>query len=240
MSNFESILKDLSTNEIIFGAPLLSDKSKEVVFRPMTVKDQKLLLINADTEEYSNQVKALLQLLKNCIIKSHIKAEEMFIPDFIWLILNLRMKSIGESVDISGTCQKCYKRTADININFEKNIILNYLSDIKNNTISINKNLKLFLNFPKVKHIINKKKDSTQFDILADEIDYVEFNEEVIELKDDEKVKLLETLDSKFIKKFNKFEESNPFGIELKFEFECKECKHHNEVVIKENILDFF
>lgn len=241
MSNFESILKEISSSSnFIFKTNLPSNKDLEVEFRPMKVMDQKALLVNSSNVETMGEIKALLQILKTCILKSSVAPEDMFIQDFIWIVMNIRMKSIGEIVEVVGTCKYCQEKTNNLSINFEKDIKVKYLEQFVDNIVEINKDLKLVLTFPKIKNVIKKKTNDVNIDILADEIDYVEFKDEIVELKDSEKIKLLENLNSKFLKKFQNFENKNDFGAILNFDFTCSHCKIKNTVNIKDNLISFF
>lgn len=238
--NLEDILQNLETHEYTFRTNLLSDKSIEVSFRPMKTKDQKVLLVNTDSETYANQIKGLAELIKACIKKSKIKVEELFIQDFVWLVLNIRMRSLGESLDITGICTECSKRTPHLKIDLEKNVIATYSEGLKNNIVEVNPDLKLVLAFPKVKHLLSKKSDDLILDLLADSIDYVEFKEAVVDLTSKEKIDLLDKLDSSIIAQFEKFEKENDFGVVIKFDFTCSVCGAENKIEVKENILSFF
>lgn|SRR4030067_556329 len=240
MSNFNDVVKHLEEHEISFRIPMLSNKDAEIEFRPMKVRDQKALVVNASDESYLNQLKSLVNMAKACIKKTPILVEEMFLQDFIWLVLNIRMKSIGDSIDISGVCSTCGEKTPGLKLNLEKDLEVKYLDNFKNNILSMSDDLKIYMTFPKVKHLINSKEDGLLLDLLVHEIDYIEFKNEVIDLKDSDRSKLLNGMNSKDIEAFKTFEESNEFGSILKFTFNCVSCKKDNTVEIKENLLSFF
>ena len=242
MSKIEGIIKELNTSDVTFTVPLLSNKKSSVTYRPMKVKDQKALLINTTDATYVEQINSLIDLLNGCIIKSSLKVKDFYIQDFVWLVLNLRTKSLGEAIEVSSVCKHCNVSNPGIKIDFEKNIKTKYLGKIKNHKVKINDDLTIFLTLSKIKNVINKSEKSTDLDILVDEIDYLEYQDEIIDISSEEKEELLDNLDSKYLAKFKKFMETNRFGVELIFDFECKneECKKSNHVEIKDNILDFF
>lgn len=240
MSNFNDVIKHLEEHEISFRIPMLSNKESEIEFRPMKVKDQKALVVNSSEESYQNQLKSLVTLVKSCIKKSPTQVEEMFLQDFIWVVLNIRMKSIGELIDISGICSKCGEKTPNLKLNLEKDLITKYLETIKDNVLDMGGGLKVYMTFPKVKHILSAKNEDLLLDLLIHEIDYIEFNDETIDLKDTERVKLLDGMNSTDLKAFETFEKNNDFGSVLQFTFNCGTCKEDNTVEIKENLLSFF
>lgn len=240
MSNFNDVVKHLEEHEISFRIPMLSNKDSEIEFKPMKVKDQKALVVNSSDESYQNQLKSLISMVKSCIKKSPVQVEDMFLQDFIWVVLNIRMKSIGEMIDIAGICSKCGERTPNLKLNLEKDMIVKYLEGIKDNVLTMSDDIKVFLTFPKVKHIVASKNEDMILDLLVHEIDYLEYKEEVIDLKDNDRIKLLDGMNSKDLGVFKSFEEANDFGTILKFSFKCGSCQEDNTVEIKENLLSFF
>ena len=241
-TKIEQILLE-AKKSFTFRTHLLSDRNIEVEFRPIKVKDQKILIVDSENETQQNKIKALLKVLKSCIIKSPIeRLEDLYIQDFIWLVFNLGMKSKGEKIDMIGVCKYCQQKTRNISVDLEKSVNPKYLEPLKDNIIAIGDSIKIFLTFPKVKDIIKiKNVNNPAVDILKDEIDYVEFNGEVIDnISDDYKEKLLGELDSSILKSFETFEKNNPFGVSADVKFECVHCKKENEVKLTEEIFDFF
>lgn len=234
---FNKILTELK--EFTFRTTLLSDKKIEVEFRPIQVKDQKTLIVNSDDESYANQIKALLQLFKSCVKKCSIQPENLYIQDFIWIIVNLRAKSIGEVINLIGTCLECHNKER-ITINIEKDIVPRYFDGYKNSLIEITPNLKLSLTLPKIKDLIKDKTDTPEIDLLADMIDIVEYEGNILTLSFNEKLDLLNNLDIKYLEKFELFTKSNDFGVSVPIKFKCSKCQKENGTDIRENILSFF
>ena len=77
---------------------------------------------------------------------------------------------------------------------------------------------------------------------MVDQIDYIVYQGEKIKLSTKEKEQLLEQMDSKYLKDFEKFNDKNNFGISFSYKFTCSHCKKEHEVTLVENsrLIDFF
>jgi len=243
MSDLEKVLKKLDEVTYTFRFNLLSNKSTVIEFRPIKVKDQKKLIVDSANETQINQLKALMELLQSCIKTSNLKVENFTFQDFIWGIINLRMKSQGETIDVVGICDKCGHKVLQLPVNLENKCVPGYLDGIKNSEVKID-DLIFKLRLPRMKDIINMPSDLSNSDLeyhtLTNMIDYVSVGEEVLDLTLEEKIQVLDNLDSKYLETFKTFEKDNEFGPTLNIDFKCPACQHDNKIAIKEDILNFF
>lgn len=89
-----------------FSMTLIS--GKEIKFRPFLVKEEKALLMASESKDS----KLIINTIKNTI-KSCISSETPFDFDSLplfeleWLILNIRMKSVGEASNFKLKCDSC-------------------------------------------------------------------------------------------------------------------------------------
>ena len=236
----EEIIGQLQGSTYSFSTTLLSNKSIPVELKPITVKEQKILIVNGDTESYQDQVKALITLLKSCIKSSPCSVEDLTVQDFIWLILKLRIHSQGSSLSINVNCENCQNKTLNYPLDLNKHLVINYLEGLKNNQIKLDDEITAFLCLPKIKTLTKMSNSDTAIDLLASEIDYIEYKGEIVELTDKEKLTFLESMDTKFIKDFEAFDSANKFGVKLAFPFKCDKCNHEKTIEIEDNILSFF
>ena len=88
----------------VFELDLISS-NKKVKFRPFLVKEEKSLLIALESGEEKTIINTLKSVLKSCILTRGIKVEDLPSFDLEYLFLNIRGKSVGESVDLMITCQ---------------------------------------------------------------------------------------------------------------------------------------
>ena len=77
---------------------------KKIKYRPFLVKEEKILIIAMESEDAKQIANAVKDVISNCIITKGIKIEELSTFDIEFLFLNIRGKSVGETVDVLVTC----------------------------------------------------------------------------------------------------------------------------------------
>ena len=83
----------------------LISTGKSVKYRPFLVKEEKALLIALEAGDEKTVQNTLKDVLKACITSRGIKVEELPSFDLEYLFLNIRSKSVGETVELLITCQ---------------------------------------------------------------------------------------------------------------------------------------
>ena len=81
----------------------LPSDGREVKFRPFLVKEQKILVLARESENFAEQMNAIRELISNvtygkCIV------DDMYSVDVEWLFLRVREKSVGEEVKATYKC----------------------------------------------------------------------------------------------------------------------------------------
>ena len=77
---------------------------KVIKYRPFLVKEEKILILAMESEDTKQIANAVKEVISNCIKTKGIKVEELSTFDIEYLFLNIRGKSVGESVDVLITC----------------------------------------------------------------------------------------------------------------------------------------
>ena len=80
----------------------LPSDNRTVTFRPFLVKEEKLLLLATETGEQEDIVRAISEIIKECTDITDVSKLSTF--DIEYVFLQIRTKSVGESVDVSITC----------------------------------------------------------------------------------------------------------------------------------------
>jgi hypothetical protein len=96
-----------------FTVPSTKDK---VQFRPFLVGEQKSMMLSLATEDTDTIVDSIKMLINTCS-NGKIDANKLAPFDLEYLFLQLRARSIGETVNLSAACGKC-----DGTINFKLDI----------------------------------------------------------------------------------------------------------------------
>ena len=79
----------------------LPSTGKQIKFRPFLVKEEKLLVLALESEDTKQITNAIKSVIKNCILTRGIKVETLPTFDIEYLFLNIRGKSVGESVEVN-------------------------------------------------------------------------------------------------------------------------------------------
>ena len=106
-------LPKLTTPTYELEIPSTDEKIK---YRPFLVKEEKILILaleGANQKEITNAVK---QVIKACVITRGIKIEQLPAFDIEYLFLNIRAKSVGESIDLLVTCGDDGKTEVAVNV----------------------------------------------------------------------------------------------------------------------------
>ena len=77
---------------------------KKIKYQPFTVKQEKVLVLAAESQDQEEIVNAIVNVLSSCISSpSDIKVENLALFDIEYLFLKARAKSIGEKIEVSVT-----------------------------------------------------------------------------------------------------------------------------------------
>ena len=77
---------------------------KKVKYQPFTVKQEKVLILAAESQDQDEIVNAIVNVLNSCITSpSDLKIEDLALFDIEYLFLKARAKSIGEKIEVSVT-----------------------------------------------------------------------------------------------------------------------------------------
>lgn len=77
----------------------LPSNGKAVKYRPFLVKEQKILLMALESQEQSEMIRAIKQIITNCAVDD-IDVDDLPMFDLEYFFTRLRAKSIGEIVDL--------------------------------------------------------------------------------------------------------------------------------------------
>ena len=83
---------------------VLPSTGKTIKYRPFLVKEEKILILALESQSTKEITNAIKQVLKDCIVTKGIKVEELPTFDIEFIFLNVRGKSVGESLDLIITC----------------------------------------------------------------------------------------------------------------------------------------
>lgn len=83
----------------------LPSSGKEILVRPFLVKEEKLLLLAAESGDEQEIIRTTKQVINNCLISGEVDIDKLPFFDIDYLYIALRAKSVGENLDLKFTCQ---------------------------------------------------------------------------------------------------------------------------------------
>ena len=194
----------------------LPSNGKKVKYRPFLVKEEKILILAIESGDPKDITRAIKDVLKNCISTRGIKVDELPTFDIEYLFLNIRAKSVGESVELIVRCPD--DGVTEVNATV-------YIDEIKvkkdkdhTTDIKIDDTYTMRMKYPSLEHFVKENfsfsadVDST-FEIVASCIDVVFSEDEAWEAKDctkKELVAFVEQFNSSQFKEVEKFFDTMP------------------------------
>lgn len=191
---------------------------KSVKYRPFLVKEEKVLIIAMESEDPKQIAEAVKTVIGNCVVTRGIKIEQLATFDIEYLFLNIRGKSVGETVDVLITCPDDGVTQVPVSINLD-DIQVDFRED-HSRDIKLDDNLTLRMRYPSMQEFVKSNfiagseisVDET-FDMITACIEQIYSEEESWAASDSTKKELkefIEQLTSQQFKDIEKFFETMP------------------------------
>jgi hypothetical protein len=97
----------------------LPSNGKKIKYRPFLVREEKILIMALESEDMKQISSAIVQILSDCILTKTVKVQELSTFDIEYLFLNVRAKSVGESVEVNITCPDDEETTVQMEIDID-------------------------------------------------------------------------------------------------------------------------
>ena len=197
---------------------VLPSTEKKIKYRPFLVKEEKILILALESEDTKQITNAIKTILKSCIQTRGIKVEELPTFDIEYIFLNIRGKSVGESIDVLVTCPDDGKTQVEHKVYIDE---IQVKKDEKHNRdIKLDHSLTLRMKYPSLNEFIQSNFSVTEtntleasMDIISSCIDVVYSEDESWAAADCTKKELddwLETLNTSQFKEIETFFETMP------------------------------
>jgi hypothetical protein len=97
----------------------LPSTGKKIRYRPFLVREEKILIMALESEDTKQISNAIVQILSDCIATKTVKVSELSTFDIEYLFLNVRAKSVGETVEVNVTCPDDGETQVQMEINID-------------------------------------------------------------------------------------------------------------------------
>ena len=98
---------------------VLPSSGRKIKYRPFLVREEKILIMALETEDVKQITNAVVEILNNCILTRGTKIEKMSTFDIEYLFLNVRSKSVGETIDVNIICPDDNKTSVQMTIDLD-------------------------------------------------------------------------------------------------------------------------
>lgn len=234
----------------------LPSTGKTVMMRPYLVREEKLLLMAQESQNYNEQVEAVAQIIRNC---SNDAVNPRIVPyfDIEYLLLQLRARSVGEIAAPIYVCHNKLNETTEcghktpVSVNLLEVTVPDIERDDEFFILRLSDRYTLRLRYPTVytvHYLItavlnNEEINSNPFmEALCDVFDTLEDHEEnkiysFFEYTTEEKMEFLESLSTRAYEELVEFLNSLP-TVEKTLQFTCDACKFEHTITLS-GVTDF-
>jgi len=224
----------------------LPSTGETIQYRPFLVKEEKVLVIALESEDTKQITTAIKTVLKNCIKTKGIKVESLPTFDIEYLFLNVRGKSVGETIEVNITCPDDEVTTTKIEVNLDD--IEVQKTEEHTNQIKLDDSIMMELKYPSLDQFIKSNFDFNEgnqmdqsFQLIGSCIDKIYTDDEVWVAADCTKKEIndfLESMNSNQFKEIETFFETMP-KLSHTITVKNPKTKVESEVVI-EGLASFF
>ena len=224
-----------------FGLELPST-GKRITFRQFLVKEEKMLLMAAQSEDSLSMIDAVKDVIAACT--DDVNVEKIPYFDLEFLFLNIRAKSVGEIVKLE------YRHTGGINY---EGVICEAVTPVEINLehvkvekapthttkIKLDDTLGMELRYPTINDVRKVSEGSDEIEMLAKCILSVYDDDNVYEPDNlQDSVVFIESLNSTQFTKIMEFINTMP-KLKHTFTYKCRGCGQEDKVTL-EGMSDFF
>ena len=224
----------------------LPSTGKTVKYRPFLVREEKVLILSLETGDQKQISNAVKQVLKECVLTKGVKIDTLPSFDIEYLFLNIRAKSVGETIELVVTCGYDGVTEVPVSINIDEIEVIK--SEDHSVDVELADGYTVKMRYPSLNQFIetnfNKKEDDAvekSFEIVASSIDMVYNDEEMFSASECTKKELkewVESLTSEHFQKIEKFFETMP-KLQHTIKVINPNTKKENTIVL-EGLSDFF
>ena len=133
---------------------VLPSTGEKIEFRPFLVKEQKILMMAMESKDTSSQSRAITDIIENCTFgKLTDKLSSLPTYDIEYMFLQIRCKSVGETVELMITCPDDEETKVPVTINLEEINVMK--TEGHTNVIMITDKIGMTMKHPTMKQIMS-------------------------------------------------------------------------------------
>lgn len=217
---------------------------KKIKYRPFLVKEQKNMLMAMESEESETVHNAIKDILNNCNLSENIDFESLPIVDVEYFFINLRAKSVGETVESRYRCNNEVEGKTCNNVMETEVNLLNIKpkqEKVLDPEIKLTEKVYVKLKYPEFRVVKDSLKydnlNDITFNMIANSIEYIydSVEEKFYYAHESQPEELLEFVEGLNQQQFSKIEEFFNNLPELKetINIKCNKCGYEHSIDIQ-------
>lgn len=229
-------------NEVPEYELVIPSTKERVSYRPFLVKEQKILLIAAESQDKKQMLSAVINMVESCV--SGLKKDKLTTFDLDYIFTQIRSKSVGESTELIAICTDCEHQNK-IAVDLDK---AKLSSEPKQSKVNLTDDIIVEMKYPSYRDIMNTEaivNGSSQTEMAIEMIkislDKIFTDEEAIIVKDESDAEInrfIDSLNDDQFRKLSEFIQDIP-KLQIDNSFKCENCGKENTRSI-EGIEAFF
>ena len=138
----------------------LPSTGKKIKYRPFLVREEKILIMALESEDIKQISDAIKTVISDCILSRGVKINELSTFDIEYLFLNVRAKSVGESVEVNVTCPDDGETQVKVEIDIDDIKILK--NPNHSNIIKLDDNLSIQMKYPSLNQFVESNFETSE------------------------------------------------------------------------------
>ena len=198
---------------------VLPSNNKKIKYRPFLVREEKILILALESNDSKQVSDAIVDILTSCILTKNVDVTTLPTFDIEYLFLNVRSKSVGETVEVNVTCPDDGVTAVEMAVNIDS--IKVKKTKGHNSIIKLDDKYSMKLKYPSMQQFIDANFDTDEegsqvaqsINMLSTCIDMIYDNEESWDAADstpEELNEFIEQLNTKQFKEVESFFETMP------------------------------
>ena len=190
----------------------IPSNGKKIKYRPFLVREEKILVMALESEDMTQITNAVVDTITNCIQTRGVKVSDLSTFDIEYIFLNIRSKSVGETIEVNITCPDDGETQAQVSIDVDD---IKIQTDKKHtNIINLDDNLKMRLKYPALEQFIESNFEyntdesdvDKSLDMIISCVDIIYNEEESWAASDSSKKEMKEFIEQMNTKQFKEIE----------------------------------
>ena len=197
---------------------ILPSNNKKIKYRPFLVREEKILILALESEDTEQITNAVVEILSDCILTKGVDVTKLATFDIEYLFLNVRSKSVGETVEVNIVCPDDEKTSVEVSIDLDT--IKVQKTRGHKTTVKLDDQYSMKLKYPALNEFIGNNFDTADVNVVDKSLDMITSciemiydEEESWAASDSTKQELeefIEQLNSKQFKSIEKFFDTMP------------------------------